>query len=47
MLTLYQITETECVFLAIDQTHLPYDICYEVVGVFYKKIQNNILIYYG
>ena len=37
MLTLYQIIETECVFLAIDQKHLPYDICYEVVGVLYKK----------
>ena len=47
MLALYQIIETECVFLAIDQKHLPYDLCYEVVGVFYKKIQNSMRICYG
>ena len=45
MLTLYQIIETECCFLAIDQKHLPYDICYEVVGVFLQKKYCTIFLF--
>ena len=37
MLTLYQIIETECVFLAIDQKHLPYEFCFEIVGLYNTK----------
>lgn len=37
MLSLAETIEVECVFLAIDQKHLPYDLCNDVVGHFYKK----------
>ena len=39
MLTLYQIIEVECCFLAIDQKHLPYDICYDIVGFLTKNTE--------
>ena len=37
ILTLNKIIEVECVFLAIDQKHLPYDLCFEVAGHFTKR----------
>ena len=36
MLSVNQTIEVECVYLAIDNKHLSYDACNEVVGHFYK-----------